>query len=74
MTNEEFQEWKAHPTTRKYYKLVEKLKRTTEESMGAGITLSIESASATQAQTAEVVGYIKGLNELLDVKFEEEEA
>ena len=71
MTNEAFQEWKSHPVTIEIYEKLEELKRTLEKGLGEGQTLCI-TADETYGCTARMVGNIEGLNQLLNISYEDE--
>ena len=72
ITKEEFLEWKEHPVTKEIYKDLEEIKRDLEVSLGAGESLSYHS-SQTQGMTNRIVGQIAGLNQILNLYYEDEE-
>lgn len=64
-TDEEFEGWKAHPTTKA---LMEYLRQSVDiaiEDLASGWTLSPENAHQTQASTSKVLGRIEGFKEAL---------
>ncbi len=71
MTNETFQAWKSLSVTIEIYKKIEELKRTLEKAMGEGQTLCI-TADETHGSTARMIGNIEGLNQLLNISYEDE--
>jgi hypothetical protein len=71
MTNETFQGWKSLSVTIEIYEKLEELKRTLEKGMGEGQTLCI-TADETHGSTARMVGNIEGLNQLLNISYEDE--
>ena len=72
MTNETFQEWKSLSVTIEIYEKLEELKRTLEKGLGEGQTLCI-TADETHGSTARKVGNIEGLNQILNISYEDEE-
>lgn len=65
MDKEQFEEWRANPGTVEVFEEVNKLREALKESLANGATLGSE------VQTARVVGNIEGLNQLLNIKYEE---
>lgn len=72
MTNETFQEWKSLSATIEICEKLEELKRTLEKGLGAGQTLCM-TADETHGSTARMVGNIEGLNQILNISYEDEE-
>lgn len=70
MTKEQFQEWKTNPTTVEIYKKLEETKQALVDGLAAGQTLST-SADETHGSTARMVGNIEGLNQLLNISYED---
>lgn len=70
ITKEEFDEWREHPTTKKIFAAVSDVKNTLVDSLVYGSTIG-QKADITHGLTARMVGHIEGLNQLLDIKFEE---
>ncbi len=72
MEKEQFQEWKSHPVTIEIFKEILKTKHVLETYLSHGLTLA-KSAEETQSKTAKVVGNIEGLNQLLNISYQEED-
>lgn len=73
ITREQFEEWKAHPVTIEVYKEIKSVKETLEKDLGLGVTISSERADITQGLTSRMVGQIAGLNQLLELEYEDED-
>ena len=65
MNKESFYEWKSHPVTAEVLKEVGVMRDNLKETLATGATLGSE------IHTAQVVGNIEGLNQLLNIEFEE---
>jgi len=72
MTKEAFEEWKSNPTTIEIYKILGDLKKSLQDNLANGQTLC-STADATMGSTARMIGNIEGLNQLLNISFEDEE-
>ena len=72
ITKEEFAEWKSHPVTIEIYKELKEIKKSLEESLGKGDTICY-TAEETHGTTNRVVGQITGLNQLLELTYEDVE-
>lgn len=71
MNKETFIEWRNSPVTIEIYKKLEELKQVLMEGLAAGQTLS-NSADETHGKTSMMVGSISGLNQLLNISYEDE--
>ncbi len=71
ITNEQFQEWKANPTTIEIFEILEKTKQALQNGLANGQTLCT-TADETHGSTARMVGNIEGLNQILDIEYKEE--
>ena len=71
ITKEQFEEWKTHPVTIEIYEEVEKAKRVLQETFSDGFTLG-QRADVTHGLTNKLVGQIEGLNQLLNITYEDE--
>jgi len=72
ITKEQFNEWKSNPTTQEIYKELEALKLSLQGLLGDGQTVG-RSADETHSNTSMAVGHIKGINQLLNISFEDDE-
>jgi hypothetical protein len=72
ITAEQFAEWKTHPVTIEIFEELDKMKKGLVENMVAGSTLSRDPGN-TQGLTNRMVGQIDGLNQLLNISFEDAE-
>lgn len=68
MNKEQFDEWMTHPTTIEVFKEFTSVRDELRDHLASGGTLS-GSAEVTLSNTAEVVGQIKGLEQLLNAYF-----
>ena len=68
---EQFQEWKTHPVTKELFTEFKKIKQSIIEQMANGNTLGHD-AEATHAFTHRAVGQLDGLNQLLNISFDNE--
>ena len=69
MTKEEFQEWRSNKTTQK---ILDELREEREElinGLGRGASLGPTTGEAT----AHMVGYIRGLDRIVEIEYEEGE-
>lgn len=71
MTKEDFISWRNAPITVEIYKKLEETKQALMDGLARGQTLSA-SADATHGNTAMMVGHIMGLNQLLNISYEDE--
>ena len=72
VTKEQFAEWKAHPVTIAVYEEVRAVRQRLSEELSRGATLGYE-AEATHGATNKLVGQIEGLNQLLELKYEDDD-
>lgn len=71
ISKEQFLEWKEQPVTKEIYKELEKLKQDLLISFSEGITLG-HRADITHALTHEMIGQIRGINQLLNASYNED--
>ena len=67
LTKEEFDEWAEHPTTKKIIGAIRVLRTDYVEVLASGKTFVKDSTDQTAMRTAEIVGKIAGLDELLNL-------
>ena len=67
ISQNDFESWKAIPATQEFFKDVAKTKEEAEERLGRGQALNMSSAEETLAMTAKLVGFINGLNQVLNI-------
>lgn len=72
ITKEMFLEWKAHPVTREVFEEVEKAKQVLLDNFSKGLTIG-QSADITHGLTNKLHGQIEGLDQLLNITYEDEE-
>ena len=72
ITKEQFLEWKTHPVTIEVYKEVERAKQDLVLSLSEGFTIR-QTAEDTHGTTNKAIGQIEGLNQLLNLTYEDEE-
>lgn len=70
ITAEQFAEWKENPTTKLVYFEVEQLRNSLMNNLAQGQTLG-QRADITHGLTSKLVGQIEGLNQLLNLTFED---
>lgn len=70
LTAEQFAEWKTHPVTEEIFKELNKTKQSIIEQLANGNTIGPD-ASATHGFTNRAIGQIDGLNQLLNISFED---
>ena len=71
MTPEAFSEWKNHPVTVEVFKELEQTREALQQDLAGGLTLC-HTADGTHGSTARMVGNIEGINQVLNISFEEE--
>lgn len=71
MTKEDFIGWKNEPITIEIYKKLEETKQALVDGLAAGQTLSTL-ADETHGNTSIMIGHIRGLNQLLNINYEDE--
>lgn len=71
LTKEQFAEWREHPVTKEVFAKIRELKQESIEKLVAGQTLA-NAADVTHGLTSRLIGEISGLNQLLELEFEDE--
>jgi len=71
MNSEQFQEWKSNPTTVEIFKELEKVRDDIKDALCSGQTLN-SSSSETISNTARLIGNLEGINQLLNINYEDE--
>lgn len=72
ITAEQFAEWKEQPVTKEIFGLLSETKKDLQDRLSDGHTIG-HSADVTHGVTNKLVGQIEGLNQLLNISYEEEE-
>jgi len=72
ITKEQFSEWKTHPVTIEVYKEVKSAKQNLVLMLSEGATIGV-TAEDTHGLTNKIVGQIDGLNQLLNLTYEDNE-
>jgi len=72
ITKAQFAEWKTHPVTIEVYTEIKKVVQDLKDKLSEGATISYE-ADATHGLTSKMVGQIEGLNQLLNLAYEDED-
>lgn len=72
VTKEEFEGWKQSIMSRWFFAKCEELKRNAEDNLGKGIYFYRNSVERTALTTAENVGFIKGIDAVLDMEPDEQ--
>lgn len=72
ITAEQFAEWRAQPVTEEIFTLLNEVKKELQERLSSGATLG-QHANVTHGLTNKIVGQIEGLNQLLNISYEDEE-
>ena len=72
MTKESFEEWKSIPATIEILGKLEEARTALKEGLASGQTLCT-TADETHGSTARMVGNIEGLNQILNISYEDEE-
>lgn len=70
LTPEQFAEWKTHPVTIEIFSKLKESKQDLESKLSEGRTLN-DKAEITHGLTNKIVGQIEGLNQLLNITFED---
>ena len=70
LTKEAFDEWKEHPVTREIFTEINQTIEMLKTNLSNGLTISF-SSEETHGKTSHLVGQIEGLNQLLNISFEE---
>ncbi len=72
ITKEQFSEWKIHPVTIEVYKEVDRAKQDLIFMLSEGATIA-QAAEVTHGMTNKMIGQITGLNQLLNLTYENED-
>lgn len=72
ITAEQFAEWKEQPVTKEIFEALTDVKKSLVEKMAEGQTLG-QSADVTHGLTSKMVGQIEGLNQLLNISYEQDD-
>ena len=72
ITKEMFLEWKAHPVTIEIFEEIKKAKQGLLEGFSRGITIG-QRADVTHGLSNKLYGQLEGLNQLLNITYEDEE-
>ena len=70
LTSEQFQEWKNHPVTKEIFAEIKKTRQSIVYQLANGNSIGYE-AAATHGTTNRLVGQIAGLDQLLNISFED---
>lgn len=71
ITNDQFQEWKNHPVTKEIFSELKKARQSIIEQLANGSTIG-QDFDSTHGMTCRAVGQIDGLNQLLNISFDNE--
>ncbi|WP_456442274.1 hypothetical protein [Psychroserpens sp.] len=71
ITKEQFDEWRTHSVTIEIYKEIEVAKQRLQNNISKGLTIG-QYADITHGLTNKVIGQIEGLNQLLNITYEDE--
>ena len=72
ITKEMFLEWKTHPVTREVFAEIEIAKKDLLDNFSKGLTIG-EPADITHGLTNKLYGQIEGLDQLLNIAYEDED-
>jgi hypothetical protein len=70
VTNEMFAEWKSHPVTKEIFLQLVGVRNDLTEQLASGQTIKIL-AEDTHGMTNRIVGQIDGINQVLNISFED---
>ncbi len=70
VTAEQFAEWKEQPVTKEIFGLLKETREVLQERLASGGTLA-QKADVTHGLTSKMVGHIEGLNQLLNISYED---
>jgi len=73
ISKESFEEWRTHPVTIEIYDEIKKAKQTLQHNISEGLTIG-HRADITHGLTNKAIGQIEGLNQLLNITYEDEES
>lgn len=71
ITAEQFAEWKEHPVTKEIFELLKMTRIDLQDRLAIGFTARL-TAEETHGMTHKIVGQIEGLNQLLNISYEDE--
>jgi len=71
ITAEQFAEWKAQPVTKEIFVELQKVKQVLQDRLADGQTIGLQ-ADDTHGKTNRLVGQIDGINQLLNISYEQE--
>ena len=69
---EQFAEWKTHPVTKEVFAQVRVMVEAIKDQLASGDTIDY-TAEVTHGQTSRAVGQLYGLNQLLNISFDDKE-
>ena len=70
LTKEAFDEWQEHPVTKEVFRSLKSIKHALLEDLANGTTVG-HTADVTHGLTNRMVGHVEGINQLLNMYFEE---
>lgn len=70
ITAEQFAEWKEHPVTKEIFKELTDVREVLKNRMANGMTLG-STAEETHGLTHQVIGQVKGINQILEISYED---
>lgn len=70
LNQEQYTEWKEHPVTKEVFKSVEEMRDDLLKCFAKGVTVG-QHADVTHGLTNKMLGQIEGLNQILNIEFEE---
>ena len=68
-----FLEWKSHPVTIEVYHKVKETREALKEDLCRGIAITNDGAERTHGMVNRIIGQIAGLDQLLNLEYEDEE-
>jgi len=71
ITKEQFVEWKMHPVTIEVYEEVKRAKQDLQDQLMQGVSIG-QRADVTHGLTSRMIGQVEGLNQLLNLTYEDE--
>ena len=71
ISQEEFDSWRSLPITEEVFREVKSRREEVKEELAQGLHFHSESADETLAETAKLIGYCLGLDDLLNIQFGE---
>lgn len=67
LTKDEFEGWKHSIVSQWFFQQCEELKRNSETGLGRGACFNRHSVESTALQTAEKIGFIKGIEAVFEI-------